>query len=246
LGKKFTLIELLVVIAIIGILTSMLLPALSNASARVKGTVCLSNTKQIAVAMISYTTEVNGELLEDKGDDWPEQVDPILGEKWTAAIAANPGEGNFRDNSSSIWWGCPSMKVTENSNYSTRTLYATPYHGNNGDAWNTTMLGLPIGIMSNPHKNALVLDAYNRHGFGHEQGASAYSPVIASHFARNSGFGWATEGYASPKHFGNHTTAMSYLDGHGAFFKYKPLTLSVQEEMFEFVIDQSYLYGHNP
>jgi prepilin-type N-terminal cleavage/methylation domain-containing protein len=45
--KKFTLIELLVVIAIIGILTSILMPSLSNAREATKSVVCKNNLKQI-------------------------------------------------------------------------------------------------------------------------------------------------------------------------------------------------------
>ena len=52
--KKFTLIELLVVVAIIGILTSMLLPALGKARLSAQKSVCVSNMKQIGTSMYIY------------------------------------------------------------------------------------------------------------------------------------------------------------------------------------------------
>ena len=52
--SKFTLIELLVVIAVIGILASLLLPALGKAREKSKMAVCKSNMKQLSIAYQLY------------------------------------------------------------------------------------------------------------------------------------------------------------------------------------------------
>ncbi|MFH1616947.1 MAG: type II secretion system protein [Planctomycetota bacterium] len=68
--KGFTLVELLVVIAIIAVLLSVLVPALNRVRAQAKALVCMSNLKQIGMALGTYLLEYDDVLPPERDYPW--------------------------------------------------------------------------------------------------------------------------------------------------------------------------------
>lgn len=136
--RAFALVELLTVMAVIGVLASLLPPALSAAKARARDTKCVSNFRQFSLALQIYT--------QDHRDRLPPNADgqdDRLGAKWV--------EG---------WLGLPGPDCT-NILYLRQSLLA-PYLGRETSVWQCPEASQPVrvGNVRQPRVRTLSLNCF--------------------------------------------------------------------------------------
>jgi prepilin-type N-terminal cleavage/methylation domain-containing protein len=87
----FTLVELLVVIAVVGILASLLLPALIGSKERAKRAACKNSIRQFAIAVHLYANDHEDHLLSGASNKAGDDHLPVLSTATSNAIVENCG-----------------------------------------------------------------------------------------------------------------------------------------------------------
>ena len=101
--RGFTLIELLVVIAILSLLVAILIPSLNRAKYLAKNVICMSNSHQIGIALVTYSSDFRDVICQVEESPYKGIYN---GGRQTARILADAQLLPISDERGGVW-RCP-------------------------------------------------------------------------------------------------------------------------------------------
>ena len=120
LQEGFTLIELLVVIAIIAILAAILFPVFAQAREKARQSACMSNMKQLSLAVIQYSQDYDEAFPNGLQDGWYAQTWSYNVQPYIKSVAVFRCPSDFgadlvpKDGSNDASWAGPRMSYASN------------------------------------------------------------------------------------------------------------------------------------
>jgi prepilin-type N-terminal cleavage/methylation domain-containing protein/prepilin-type processing-associated H-X9-DG protein len=191
--RGFTLIELLVVIAIIAILAAILFPVFAKAREKARQSSCLSNVKQLTLAMLSYA--------QDSDEVMPRNVTSSTGgATYTIAwdqFAVQP----YIKNTQIL--KCPSDTGGESYGYSQYI----------GGGYNVAQ-SVSMASIVMPAQTVMLADAYARCMLPSSWRRPAGSPSGSAYGSVTAACGWRTP--SAPHNEGGN---FGFMDGHAKWIK---------------------------
>lgn len=198
--RAFTLIELLVVIAILALLAALLLPVLNHAKGSGKKAVCLSNTRQIDLALIMYVDD-HADVLQAITNREPiyftykKSILPYLSRNGTStndALFACPADDfDCRMEAIQDFFLFQNVSGTGFHNLE-QTYHASYFFNGEADDGETRMAGKPFASVHNPATD--ILDGELSAALG-----------LSAHERKQ------------PAQFNNAKNVLGFVDGHAAF-----------------------------